>query len=180
MLAIFLELNSKRLYQSLGKEKESCCLVFTFSAKRDRHFHVVVDKEMNKVVLCTCRVVVLLTKPIAFLPFSLPSPSFFGLLSSRNFATMATWRNDFSSLLGLIYAPYWLPLGGIILIFHENPCHFYTSVPSPLGLLAKFQIIVLNNPALKLSIAGHSRRVYSSYRFDLTLRLNITFAWPLF
>ena len=23
----------------------------------------------------------------------------FGLLSSRNFATMATWRNDFSSLL---------------------------------------------------------------------------------
>ena len=25
--------------------------------------------------------------------------AFFGLLSSRNFATMATWRNDFSSLL---------------------------------------------------------------------------------
>ena len=25
----------------------------------------------------------------------------FGLLSSRNFATMTTWRNDFSSLLAL-------------------------------------------------------------------------------
>ena len=27
---------------------------------------------------------------------------FFGLLSSKIFATMATWRNDFSFLLGLI------------------------------------------------------------------------------
>ena len=27
----------------------------------------------------------------------------FGLLSSRNFATMATWRNDFSSLLSLLH-----------------------------------------------------------------------------
>ena len=26
----------------------------------------------------------------------------FGLLSSKNVATMATWRNDFSSLLGRI------------------------------------------------------------------------------
>ena len=40
---IFLELNSKRLYQSSGKEKESRCLVFTSSTKREiRHFHVVV------------------------------------------------------------------------------------------------------------------------------------------
>ena len=39
----FLGLNSKRLYQSSGKEKESRCLVFTFSTKREiRHFHVVV------------------------------------------------------------------------------------------------------------------------------------------
>ena len=43
MLAIFFELNSKGLYQSSGKEKESCCMVFPFSTKRDiRHFHVVV------------------------------------------------------------------------------------------------------------------------------------------
>ena len=40
---IFLELNSKRLCQSSGKEKESCCLVFPSSTKHEfRHFHVVV------------------------------------------------------------------------------------------------------------------------------------------
>ena len=39
----FLELNSKRLYQSSGKEKESRCFVFTSSTKLEiRHFHVVV------------------------------------------------------------------------------------------------------------------------------------------
>ena len=32
---IFLDLNSKRLYQSSGKEKESRCLVFTSSTKRE-------------------------------------------------------------------------------------------------------------------------------------------------
>ena len=43
MLAIFLELNSKGLYQSSGKEKESCCLVFPSLTKREiRHFHAVV------------------------------------------------------------------------------------------------------------------------------------------
>ena len=37
------ELNSKGLYQSLGKEKESCCLLFPSLTKREiRHFHVVV------------------------------------------------------------------------------------------------------------------------------------------
>ena len=35
MLAFFLELSSKRLYQSSGKEKESRCLVFTSSTKRE-------------------------------------------------------------------------------------------------------------------------------------------------
>ena len=40
---MFLELNSKILHQSSGKEKESRCLVFTSSEKRKiRHFHVVV------------------------------------------------------------------------------------------------------------------------------------------
>ena len=38
-----LELNSKRLYRSSGKGKESRCLVFTYSIKREIwHFHVVV------------------------------------------------------------------------------------------------------------------------------------------
>ena len=40
---MFLELNSKRLYQSSGKGKECRCFVFTSSTKREiRHFHVVV------------------------------------------------------------------------------------------------------------------------------------------
>ena len=39
----FVELNSKRLYQSSGKRKESRRLVFTSSTKREiRHFHVLV------------------------------------------------------------------------------------------------------------------------------------------
>ena len=43
MLAFFLELNSKRLYRSSGKEKESRSLAFTSSTKRENgHFHVVV------------------------------------------------------------------------------------------------------------------------------------------
>ena len=38
-----LELNSKGLHQSSGKEKGSCCLVFPSPTKREiRHFHVVV------------------------------------------------------------------------------------------------------------------------------------------
>ena len=48
---IFLELNSKGQYQSPGKEKESCCLVFTSSAKREiRHFHVVVGQRRQRKV----------------------------------------------------------------------------------------------------------------------------------
>ena len=38
-----MELNSKGLYDCSRKEKESCCLVFPSSTKREiRHFHVVV------------------------------------------------------------------------------------------------------------------------------------------
>ena len=43
------ELNSKGLYQSLGKEKESCCLVFPSLTKREiRHFHVVVVQSRQR------------------------------------------------------------------------------------------------------------------------------------
>ena len=49
---ILSEFNSKGLHQSSGKEKESCCLVFPSSTKREiRHFHVVVVQrrlEVNK------------------------------------------------------------------------------------------------------------------------------------
>ena len=39
----FLGLNSKGLYRSSGKQKESCCLVFSSSTKREiRQFQVIV------------------------------------------------------------------------------------------------------------------------------------------
>ena len=49
MLAIFLEQNSEGLYQSSGKEKESCCLVFLSSTKREvRHFRVVIVQRRQR------------------------------------------------------------------------------------------------------------------------------------
>ena len=43
MLANVFGVDSKRLYKSSKKEKESCCLVFPSSTKCEiRHFHVVV------------------------------------------------------------------------------------------------------------------------------------------
>ena len=78
---ILLELNSKTPYQSSGKDKESPCLVFTSSTKREiRHFHVVVMQRRAK--KCTKRRearakfgLLFQSKPIAFLPFSFTSPS---------------------------------------------------------------------------------------------------------
>ena len=52
----FLEMNFKRLYRSSGKEKESCCLVFTFSTKQEiRHFQILVvqwrQRNVQKIVM---------------------------------------------------------------------------------------------------------------------------------
>ena len=45
---LFLELNSKGLYQSSGKEKDSCCLVFLSLTKREfGHFHIVVVQQQQ-------------------------------------------------------------------------------------------------------------------------------------
>ena len=44
-----LELNSKALYQSSGKQKESCCLVFPSSTKREfRYFHAVLVQRRQR------------------------------------------------------------------------------------------------------------------------------------
>ena len=71
----FVELNSRRLLRVQENEKESSCLVFTSSTKREiRQFHVVVLQWRQRRVqnaCCTCRVAVLQSKPIAVLPFSL-------------------------------------------------------------------------------------------------------------
>ena len=46
---IVVELNSKGLHQSSGKEKESCCLLFPSSTKREiRQFHVVVVQRRQR------------------------------------------------------------------------------------------------------------------------------------
>ena len=46
---LFLELNSKGLYRSWGKEKECRCLEFTSSTKRElRQFHVVVVQQRQR------------------------------------------------------------------------------------------------------------------------------------
>ena len=73
-----------------------------------------------------------------------------GLLPSKNFATMATWRNDFSSLLLTLKGDYtktfWKFLYAQQVTFRpelpkwdqnvqfprrddEHPCHFYTGDP---------------------------------------------------
>ena len=74
----FLELNSKGLYQSSGKEKESCCLVFPSSTKREiRHFHVVVvQRRLRNVQKSVMHVQSCCSANLCFfLPLSLPSPS---------------------------------------------------------------------------------------------------------
>ena len=46
---MFLEFNSKGLYQSSGKENENCCFVFPSSTKREiRRFHVVVVQRRQR------------------------------------------------------------------------------------------------------------------------------------
>ena len=75
----FLQLNSKRLYQSSGKEKQGRCLVFTSSTKREIwHFHDVSlgrdGKETYKRARCTSKFFFCQSKSIALFPFSLASP----------------------------------------------------------------------------------------------------------
>ena len=76
----FLELNSKRLYRSSGKEKESRGLVFTFSKKGGiRTVHIVVvqwrQRNVQKKRDTRAKLLFCQSKPIAFLPSSLTSPS---------------------------------------------------------------------------------------------------------
>ena len=49
MLVNFFGVDSKGLYQCSGKEKESCCIVFPSSTKREiGHFHVVVVQRRQR------------------------------------------------------------------------------------------------------------------------------------
>ena len=69
----FLELNSKRLYQSSGREKESCRLMFLMSStkRKFRHFHVATRaKKCTKERDAHANLLFCQSKPpaIAFLP----------------------------------------------------------------------------------------------------------------
>ena len=80
MLAFFfLKLNSKRLYQSSGKEKESHCLEFTSSITRgiSRRCRAVTAKQCTKKRDARADLFFFFgqSKPIPFLKFSLTSPS---------------------------------------------------------------------------------------------------------
>ena len=81
MLANFSGVESKRLYHSSRKEKESRCLVFTSSTKHEiRQFHIEVVQQQQRHVStkkhdACAKVVVCQFKPIAFSLFSLQSPS---------------------------------------------------------------------------------------------------------
>ena len=64
------------MYQSSGNEKEGCCLFFPSSTKHEIwHFHVVVVQRRQEMYKKSMMLKVLFdqSKPIAFLPFSLPS-----------------------------------------------------------------------------------------------------------
>ena len=84
----FLELSSRGLYQSSGKEKESCCLVFPSSTgtQEARRSRAETAKKCTKKRDARAKLLFYQSKPIAFLPFSLTSPSSllklpFGLVS---------------------------------------------------------------------------------------------------
>ena len=86
-------------YLSLEKESDNFCVVFTYSikwAREIRKFRVVVVQRWQRNVensMIRVQVVVSKYKHLIFLPFFLPSPSSLVLLSSRNSATMVTWRH---------------------------------------------------------------------------------------
>ena len=83
---------------SLEKESDNFCDVFTYSIKQAREirkFHVVVMQRWQRkvqVAWCTCKVVVCYEN-ILFFAVLLAFAWSFALLSSRNSATMVTWRH---------------------------------------------------------------------------------------
>ena len=69
----FLELNCKGLHQSSGKEKESCCLVFSPReiVALSRRSRALTAKKCTK--KRDAKLLLSQSKPMAVLPFSLPS-----------------------------------------------------------------------------------------------------------
>ena len=76
---ILLELNSKGLHQSSGREKQKCCLLFRPRQKVkfgvSRCSCATTAQKCTKECDARAKLLFCLSKPIAFLPFSLPSSS---------------------------------------------------------------------------------------------------------
>ena len=100
------------------KIKVSRCL-FTSSIKCEiRHFHVVVvqkrAKTMYKKSWYTCKVVVLLIKPIIFLTYSLPSASLDLKVcpESAEFLMRHLWCRTIDPILNIVFRQFVLGLNG--------------------------------------------------------------------
>ena len=92
----FPELNSKRLYRSSGKDKESHYLEFTSSTKRKiRHFLVVVvpwrQRNVQKKRDARTDLLLCQSKPISFLPFSLTSSPSYGSITYAEVIINMDW-----------------------------------------------------------------------------------------
>ena len=74
---LFLELSSRGLYQSSGKEKESCCLVFPSSTgtQEARRSRAETAKKCTKKRDARAELLIANLNILLFLPFSLTSPS---------------------------------------------------------------------------------------------------------
>ena len=96
----FLDLNSKRLYLSSGKEKESLCLEFTSSTKRGilRRSREVTAKQCTKKRDARANLFFFWgggggqSKPAAFLKFSLTSPSSLLKVPIYSYRVSKAWK----------------------------------------------------------------------------------------
>ena len=149
-LAIFLELNSKGLYQSSGKEQESYCLVFPPSSTKREIWHlqvVVVQRWLRNVqkawrhVQSCCFANPI--KPIAFLPFSVPSPSSSLKLPRGAFAEE---REPCAKLLTILT----LTTNADVALQEES---FLDALPTD-ECLKKVRIIVVNVPCSKSGVVN--------------------------
>ena len=121
---MFLELNSKGLLQSSGKEKESCCLLFPSSTKREiRQFHAVVvhrrQRNVQKKPFARAESFCFACLNLfAFLPFSLSSSSLRKLpiseLKQRRFWATHVNRKWFFFIFGQWFCPFLGQLVSII------------------------------------------------------------------
>ena len=104
----FLELNCKGLHQSSGKEKESCCLVFSPRkiVALSRRSRALTAKKCTK--KRDAKLLLSQSKLMAVLPFLLPSPSLLPKLPFVIIPKMGYHGNVsslFSSLLQIVPGP---------------------------------------------------------------------------